>query len=1135
MEKQFKEFKLTSWAVDNRISVYVLAVFISLFGFLSYRSIPKEQFPEIVIPTILVNTVYPGTAPSEMESLVTRPLEKNLKSIKGVKQITSRSIQDFSIIAVEFTTDVVVEDAKQKVKDAVDKTKRDLPSDLPEDPSVAEIDFSEIPIMYINLSGNYGLDKLKKYADTVQDRIEALPEITRVDIVGALDREIQVDVDMFRMQSAHVTFDDIDSAIADENVTVAGGSVDIQGMRRSVSVDGDFSDIESIRNVVLHSASGAVVRLKDIAEVKDGYLEQESYARLDGKNVITLNVIKKSGQNLLEASDGIKGIVAELKRTKFPKDLNVTITGDMSKYTRNTLTDLNNTIIIGFILVVLVLMFFMGLTDAIFVALSVPLSMALAYIVLPIIGYTLNMLVMFSFIFALGIVVDDAIVVIENTHRIFNRHKYDIATSAKMATGEVFVPVLAGTLTTLAPFFPLVFWPGIAGKFMRFIPVTIIITLFASLIVSYVFNPVFAVSFMKSETVEQGGAARSKRLKPLRIVVPAAAVLATALHLARLPGVANFILLLAIVYILHALWGEKILEKFEHSVIPALLGVYERLLRFLIRGRRPYVLLWGVVGLFFATIFITATARPKVVFFPDNEPNTVETFVKLPVGTDVEVTDALTAVLEKNIRAVLGIDPANNLKNPLVESIVTNVALGASEEMFDSGTKTANRAKITVNFVEFAERNGEKTWPYLEAVRGAVRGIPGAEITVDKNRMGPPTGKPINIEISGDDIGELVAATYAFMKYIDSLKIPGIEELKSDFELSKPELAISVDRARANNEGISSGRIGLEVRTAILGREVSKFREGEDQYPIQLRYKESQRNSIDRLMSMKIAFRDAGTGALRQVPLSSVAKIEYDISYGGINRKNLKRVITVSSNVLTGYTPNEIVERINGALTAFEKPDTVDIRLTGEQEEQRETMSFLGRALLLSLCLIMFILITQFNSLTKPLIIVSEVFFSIIGVLLGFVLFDMTISIVMTGFGVIALVGIVVKNGILLIEFTDVLKSRGLKTREAIIQGGKTRTKPVLLTAGTTILGLVPVAAGLNIDFAGLFRRLDPRIHFGGENATFFSPLAWAIIFGLSFATFLTLLLIPSMYYIMYVARVRLKRRRSHRRFARGA
>ena len=1125
MENNAKEFKPTSWSIDNRISIYVLALFIAVFGFISYTTIPKEQFPEIVIPTILVSTIYPGTAPSEIENLVTRPIEKNIKSIKGVKKITSRSIQDFSTIVVEFGTGVVVEDAKQKVKDAVDKTKKDLPNDLSQDPSVMEVDLSEIPIMYINLSGNFELDTLKKYADTAQDRVESLKGITRVDIVGALDREIQVDVDMFKMQSTGLTFNDISTAIANENMTVAGGSIDMQGMRRSVRVEGEFKDLETIKNLVLLSSNGAVVYLKDIAEVKDGFHEQESYARLDGKNVITLNVIKKSGQNLLEASDGIKKIIVELQQTKFPESLNVIITGDMSRYTRSTLADLNNTIIIGFILVVIVLMFFMGLTNAIFVALSVPLSMALAYIVMPVIGFTMNMLVMFSFLFALGIVVDDAIVVIENTHRIFLQYDHNIVTSAKLAAGEVFKPILSGTLTTLAPFFPLAFWPGITGKFMSFIPVTLIITLFASLIVAYIFNPVFAVSFMKRTDDEPPALPRKKSLTVGGIIAGAAGIF----YIFGVTGLANFIMLIAVLYVIHTFFGARVLAQFQHKFIPALMDKYENVLRFVLHRRRPYYLLWSLVGLFFVTIFITMAAKPKVVFFPDNEPNTVQAYIKLPVGTDVKVTNSIAGELEHRINTVLGIDSSRNINNPLVESVVTNVALGASESMFDGGTKTANMAKITVNFVEFSKRKGASTKPFIDSIRQSVKGIPGAEITVDKNRMGPPTGKPVNIEISGDDIEQLIGTSAAFIDYIDSLEIPGIEALKSDFENAKPELAVAVDRIRANSEGITTGQVGYEIRTAILGKEVSKFRVGEDQYPIQLRYNEEQRASIDRLMSLKITFRDAVTGVLRQIPLSSVAQIEYKNTYGGINRSNLKRVITISSNVLTGYTANDIVQKINGSLPKFDKPETIDIRLTGEREDQQESMSFLGKAMLLALCLIMFILITQFKSLTKPIIIISEVVFSIIGVLIGYVIFGMTISVIMTGMGIIALAGIVVRNGILLVEFTDVLKERGLKTREAIIQAGKTRIKPVFLTAITTILGLVPLAVGFNIDFVGLFRHLNPRIYFGGDNVTFFGSLAWTIIFGLSFATFLTLVLIPAMYYILYAAKVRLKRRKSKR------
>ena len=1122
LKTKIKEFKPTSWSIDNKTSIYVLAIIISIFGLLSYNSIPKEQFPEIVIPTILVNTVYPGASPIDVENLITRPIEKNIKSINGVKKVTSNSIQDFSSIAVEFNTGIDVSDAKQKVKDAVDKSKNDLPNNLLKDPSVMEIDFSEIPIMYINISGDYSLDQLKKYAEVAQDKIESLKEITRVDIVGALDREIQINVDMFKMQVASITLSDIERAISAENVTVSGGAIDMQGMKRSIRVSGEFKDMETLRNIVMKSSSGATVKLGDIAEIKDSYLEQESFARLDKKNVITLNIIKKSGQNLLEASDKIKEITASLKKDKFPADLNVSITGDQSKFTKNTLNELNNTIIIGFILVTIILMFFMGLTNALFVGLSVPLSMALAYIFMPTIGFTMNMLVMFAFIFALGIVVDDAIVVIENTHRIFkqNKGRLDIIKSAKYAAGEVFVPILSGTLTTLAPFVPLAFWPGIVGKFMYFIPVTLIITLFASLVVAYIINPVFAVTFMNHE--EEDNKRDKKRILTIGGIVAAVGILC---YLPAWVGIANFILFLAFSFVMHNLYGYKVLLRFQHRVLPKLLSKYEQLLNWVLYKKRPYKILWGMVGLFIATLVITVVAKPKVIFFPDNEPNNVAIYIKLPVGTDVKVTDSITKFIEGRIYGVIG------KNNTIVESVISNVALGASESMFDGGTKTTNKSKITVNFVEYNKRNGLSTSKYMDEFREVVKDIPNTVISVEKNRSGPPTGKPINIEISGDDLDELIVTSSSFVKYIDSLNIPGIEELKSDFENNKPELLIDIDRERANREGIFTGQIGLELRTAILGKEISKYREGEDQFPIQLRYDEKQRKNINTLLNLKITYRDMNSGLLRQIPLSSLAKIEYKNAYGGIKRKNLKRVITISSNVLSGYNANEIVKRINTTLPAFKKSEAVDISLTGEQEDQKESMSFLGKAMLLALFLIMFIMITQFNSISKPIIIISEVIFSLIGVLLGFVIFGMPISIIMTGLGVVALAGIVVRNGILLVEFTDVLKEKGLKTRDAIIQAGKTRIIPVILTASATILGLVPLAIGFNIDFISLFTHLSPHIHFGGENMMFFGSLAWTIIFGLSFATFLTLILIPVMYFVMSTGKTKMQRGVNKRKF----
>jgi multidrug efflux pump subunit AcrB len=588
-----------------------------------------------------------------------------------------------------------------------------------------------------------------------------------------------------------------------------------------------------------------------------------------------------------------------------------------------------------------------------------------------------------------------------------------------------------------------------------------------------------------------------------------------------MPAVANLVLFLAFSFVAHNLWGYKAILHFQKSIIPKTLDRYEQFLNWVLEKRRPYFLLYGLTGLLFVTIFIMSLFPTKVVFFPEMEPNAIYTLIKLPVGTDIKVTDSITYEVEKRVMNVVGDN------NSLVESVISNVAVGASESEFDIGNPTPNKGKVTVNFVEFSKRNGESTVPYMQLIRDAVKGIPGAEITVSMPAGGPPTGKPINIEITSEDFEELTATSDRLIKYINSQQIPGIEELKSDFDKNKPEVVIEIDRVRANQVGISTGQIGMELLTAIYGNEASKYRDGEDQYPIQVRYQYDQRSNIDKLLNTKITFMDLSSGQLKQIPLATLAKVTYLNSYSGINRLNSKRIVTVSSNVLTGYNANEIVASIREALPDFQKTDNVDIKITGEQEDQEESGAFLGKAMLLALCLILFIMITQFNSISKPLIIVTEVIFSVIGVLLGFMITRMEISIVMTGMGMVALAGIVVRNGILLVEFTDILKERGLKTRDAIIQAGKTRITPVMLTAMAAILGLFPLAIGFNIDFVGLFRSFEPHIHFGGDNVAFFGPLSWTIIFGLSFATFLTLIFIPVMYYIMYAGNVKMKRQAS--------
>ncbi len=1131
MIEKYKQFKPTSWAINNKTSMYVLAFILAAYGFISYSTIAKEQIPEIVIPYIMVNTVYPGTSPADMENFITRPLEKNMKSIEDVKQITSSSVQDFSMIIVEFNTGIDIPEAKQRVKDAVDKTQTDLPNDLPGEPEVGEIDFSQIPIMYINVSGDYSLDNLKQYADKMQDQIETVPEVTRVDVVGALDREIQVDVDMFKMQASMVTFRDIQNAIAYENMTISGGSIDMEGMSRSVRVVGEFANVDVIKNISLISSSGAVVRLSDIAEIKDARKKAESFARLAGKNVITLNVVKKSGTNLIKAADQIKVIIDEMKKNDLPRDLNIVISGDQSYYTNIILKELNNTIIIGFILVTIVLMFFMGLTNAIFVGFSVPLSMALAYIVLPAFDFTLNMLVMFSFIFALGIVVDDAIVVIENTHRIFKKTGMDITNSAKAAAGEVFVPILSGTLTTLAPFFPLAFWPGVVGKFMYYIPVTLIITLIASLIIAYLFNPVFAVTFMKADEEGLEEVRDKKHIYKTGIIIALISAFfflpGFAMHSKFFIGLANLGLFIAISYVLHNLFMYKVLLRFQLNMLPRMMTAYEKALRWALKGKRPQRLLWELIGLFVVSIVIFNMGSSKLVFFPDSDPASLFVSIKMPVGTEVQVTDSVTKIVENRVFDILGKD------NPIVESVISNVALGASTDMFSSATITSNLGKITINFVEFAKRRGTKTTPFMDKIRNAVSDIPGAEITVDKENMGPPVGKPINIEVSSENLEELIVTSNRLIRFIDSLRVPGIEDLKMDFEDRKPELIVDVDRIRANREGISTAQIGSELRTAILGTEVTKYREQEDQYPVQLRYNEYSRDNIDRLMNLKITFMDMVTGRVKSIPLSSVATVKYQNTYGGINRKDLKRVITVSSNLLSGYTSNEVNARIKVLLVNFVKPQGTEIKITGEQQDQADNMIFLSKAMFLSLCLVLFILITQFNSLSKPVIIISEVIFSIIGVLLGFTIFKMDFSVIMTGMGVVALAGIVVRNGILLVEFTDKLKAEGVRTREAIIEAGKIRITPIVLTATATILGLVPLAFGFNINFATLLTEYQPHIHFGSDTRQFFGPLAWTIIFGLSFATVLTLIFIPVMYKLIHTWKIRRTKKAHYRKLKR--
>jgi multidrug efflux pump subunit AcrB len=1127
MTNRFKEFMPTTWSIRNKTSIYLLMLFVSLGGIYQFVTLPKEQYPDIVIPTIFVQTVYVGNSPKDIENLVTRPIEKQIKGITGAKitKFTSNSQQDFSAIQIEFDTEVKTDVALQKIKDAIDKAKQDLPKDLTQEPTALEISLSEQPIMYVNLSGDYDLPRLKKYADDLKDRLENLKQINRVEIVGAPEREFQINVDNFRMQSAGVTFDDITGAIRRENLDISGGLLEVGNMRRNLQMKGQFRSAADIAGMIIRNENGAPVYLKDIATIIDTTKERESYARLNGKNVVTLNIIKRNGENLIESSDEVKKIVEAAREDFLPKDLNVMITGDQSIKTRTSFTDLVNSIIIGFLLVLIVLMFFMGVVNAFFVALSVPLSMFVAFVFLPaadlIVGthVTLNFIVLFALLFGLGIIVDDAIVVIENTHRIYVQGKGRLSTSmaARMAAGEVFIPVLAGTVTTLAPFFPLLFWPGIIGKFMVYLPTMLIFTLAASLIVAFIMNPVFAVDFMNHEDDE----AVSKKSAIFKNKWFWAGICTgILLDVLGFTFAGNLLLLFMLLWLLNKYVLTDAINAFQQKLLPRIMNRYEQLLRWALKGWRPVHLLLGTIALLFISIILIAVSvgagRTGVVFFPKPDPNQIYIYLKLPVGMDVKYTDSVTQELEKRVAKVLG--TTNGKNNPIVESVISNVAVGAGDPVLGDRSTRSELGRLQISFVEYEHRHGVSTQPYLDSIRKVMNGIPGAEISVDQESSGPPTDPPINIEVACEDFNSLIKTASRLKIYLDSIQVPGVEELKMDVDLNNPELTLVINRQRALIEGVSSAQIGQQIRTALFGTEVSKIKEGKEEYKIQLRNNSVQRKNLTDLLNMRISFRDmAAGGAVKNIPISSLVSIEPTSTLGSVKRKDQKRVITLRSNVLMneGYNPTGVNQELTKHIAKFKDvPEGVTIRQTGEGEQQAETVAFLNKALMIALMLILFTLVLQFNSVSKSVIILTEIIFSVIGVLLGITISGMDISSIMTGIGIVGLAGIVVKNGILVIEFTDELRARGMKTREAAIQAGKTRIIPVMLTAVAAILAFIPIAFGFNINFVTLFSDLNPHIFFGGDNVAFWRPLSWTIIFGLAFAFFMTLIIVPAMYLI---------------------
>ena len=1117
MEQKTRSFGLTNLSLKNKTSVFILTALLTLFGLFSYNNMPKSLFPDIVMPTIMVQTVYPGNSPADIENLITRPLEKQIKSVKGIKNLKSTSVQDNSSIIVEFNTDVEVKTALQDVKDAVDKAKRDLPSDLDMEPMVLDIDFSEFPILNINLSGDYSLDDLKTYAEELQDQIESLTEISKVTITGLLDREITIKTDLHKMESSKISFRDIEDAIGLENVSIAGGDVLLGNSRRSVRTDAEFKNTSEIENIIVKSEKGNIVYLKDIAEVVNGYEERKSFARLNTKPVVSLNVVKKSGENLLEATDQIMAILEQAKISQIiPNGLEISITNDQSEQTRKQLENLENSIIFGVILVILVLLFFLGIRNAFFVGLAIPLSMFISFVVLGGMGTTMNMIVLFALILALGMLVDNAIVVIENIHRLYNEEGMDRFEAAKKGVGEIAIPIISSTATTLAAFFPLLFWDDMMGEFMGYIPMTLIIVLGSSLFVALIINPVIASTFMVKDNRDKANVSKIAKITGGLLIISAFFYIKGNVFMGSL------MLAFALLTLLNSFILRPISYWFQDSLLVRFEQFYANTLKWALNGYKPLLLLGFTGLLLISSIAFFAFKSPRVEMFPVNEPKYVNVFVELPIGTDVTVTDSVAKLVEAEIFTLL--EPYKQA----VSSVMTNVGAGTTDpnEIGGGNGITPNKARITLNFKEYEFRGGISTGEIMKTISSDITKMPGIDISVDKNREGPPMGKPINIEIRGEKFDQLLSISDKVKALIVEANIEGIEKLKVDLELSKPELLVNINRDQARRLGVSTAKVASTIRTALFGKEISKFKDGEDEHPIVLRLDDKYRYSVPALMNQRITFRSQADGQIKQIPISTIADYSYNNTFGSVNRKDMKRQVTIYSNVVEGYNENLINEQLKQLLSDETLPPGYELQFTGKQQEQEQTQAFLSKALMIAIALITLILVSQFNSAIKPFIIILTVVFSTIGVFFGLALFNMDFVIIMTGIGIVSLAGIVVNNAIVLIDYIDLIKVRkrrelGLKedtpldnelAMRCIEEGGQKRLRPVLLTAITTVLGLLPMATGMNINFYTLLTELDAQIFFGGDNATFWGPMAWTVIFGLTFATFLTLILVPVMY-----------------------
>ncbi len=1021
--------KITEIALKNRLSTFVMMFIVIVAGYWSYSNLPKEASPDITIPLIVISTPYFGVSPADMENLVTRPIERELQGLSDVKEIRSTSSEGYSMITVEFMAGTDIDNALQKVREKVDLAKPDIPQDA-EDPILTEINFSDMPIMIINVSGNMDLVGLKKIAEELEDQIETVPGVLDAAVTGGLTREVQVNLNPDRLRYYGIGVQDVIDAVRNEHLTIPGGTVELGNIKYLVRVPGEFKDPERMNEIVVMVKDGAPIYMRDLAEVVFSFEDRAAISRLNGEETVSISITKRTGTNLLEIADQVKALVTQLGE-KVPPGIDIAITGDQSVDIRNMVNDLENNVISGLFLVVAVLFLAMGVRNAFFVAIAIPISMLLSFLILSMMGQSINMVVLFSLILAVGMLVDNAIVIVENIYR-HHQEGVPLQEAALVGTSEVGLPVVASTVTTICAFGPLIQWPGIIGEFMSFLPKTLIITLSASLFVALVFNPAICSRFLKVSGPTRKIEAREDRLGPI-------------------------------------------------------LSRYLRTLRFSMK--RPWTVFGGSLGLLVMIIMLYSVLGHGVEFFPESDPPKIYVDIDAPSGTRLERSDELVKLVEAKLVGL-----------PDIENVVANVGHQGSDASFSfGGGAETNKSRVMIDFIDLEDRV-QPSPVTRDSLRERLVLMSGADFQVNQEENGPPTGPPVNIEISGEDYSTLGRLAREIRGEIR--EIEGLINIRDDFEADRPELKVTVDREEAALLGINTFEIANTIRTAINGTVASKYRVGEDEYDITVRFNEDWRNSVEDINDIRIFFEG------KLIPLSSVAKVETAGGIGTINHKDMKRVVTVMAEV-EGRNENAAMLAAMDKLQQFQMPSGYMLEFTGQNEDQKESEDFLTRAFLIALFLIAFVLITQFNSLVMPFIILFSIILSMIGVLVGLMITGTPFGIIMTGLGVISLAGVVVNNAIVLLDYVQQLRARGYEKSEAIIQAGLVRFRPVMLTAITTILGLIPLTTGYGFDFRQF------RFVTGSESSQWWGPMGVAVIFGLGFATLLTLIVVPTMYKLL--------------------